>query len=266
MIGFNHLGRMGRLGNQMFQYAALKGIARNRNFEFCVPYHPEYVDDGIGNMLRSELFDCFDVKVDNINIIQSSYINEPHFHFSEDLFNNCPDNVSLVGFFQTDKYFKNIESEIRKDFKFKKEIYESCLQTFNELQLKNPVALHIRRGDYTINSDRHPTLPMEYYGKALSFFPNDSSVIVFSDDPDWCEKQKIFSSDRFLISTNTDTYHDLCLMTLCSNFIIANSTFSWWGAWLANTGKVCYPSLWFGSALNHDVKDLFLQNWTRVDL
>ena len=178
MIGFNHLGRMGRLGNQMFQYAALKGIARNRNFEFCLPYYQEYVDDGIGNLLKSELFDCFDIKVNNIKIIESSYVNEPHFHFSDDLFNNCPDNVSLIGFFQTDKYFKNIESEIRKDFTFKKKIYDSCIRTFNDLQLKDPIALHIRRGDYTINSDRHPTLPIEYYIQALSHFPDDSSVIV----------------------------------------------------------------------------------------
>ena len=266
MIGFNHLGRMGRLGNQMFQYAALKGIARNRNFEFCIPYHPNYVDDGIGNLLRSELFDCFDFKVDNVSMVETSYVNEPHFRFSEDLFNNCPDNVSLVGFFQTDKYFRNIENEIRKDFTFKKEIYESCSQTFNELELKDPIALHIRRGDYTINSDRHPTLPMEYYSKALSQFPDDSSVVVFSDDSDRCGEQEIFSSDRVLISTNADTYHDLCLMSLCSNFIIANSTFSWWGAVLANTGKVCYPSLWFGPSLNNDLKDLFLDNWTRVDV
>lgn len=266
MIGFNHIGRLGRLGNQMFQYAALKGIAKNRGFDFCMPYYSEYVDDGIGNLLKTELFNVFDLKVNNLHEIDVQYINEPHFDFSEELFNNCPDNVSLIGFFQSEKYFKNIESEIRKDFSFKKEILESCLDVFKSLNLNNPIALHIRRGDYTINSDRHLVIPLEYYEKSLSYFDNDRNVLVFSDDPKWCSEQNIFSSDRFLISEENDTYHDLCLMALCSDFIIANSTFSWWGAWLANKGKVYYPSKWFGPALNNNLKDLFLSKWIKIDL
>lgn len=266
MIGFNHLGRLGRLGNQMFQYAALKGIAKNRGFDFCIPYYNEYVDDGIGNLLKTELFNVFDLNVDNLHGIDSQYVNEPHFHFSEDFFNNCPDNVSLIGFFQSEKYFIGIEDEIRKDFSFKKEILNSCLDAFNSLELNNPVALHIRRGDYTINSDRHPVMSLEYYEKCLSYFENDRDVLVFSDDPKWCSEQEIFSSDRFLISENNDTYHDLCLMTLCSDFIIANSTFSWWGAWLANTGNVLYPTEWFGTAVNNDTKDLFPSKWIGVSV
>ena len=266
MIGFNHLGRLGRLGNQMFQYAALKGIAANNGFDFCIPNYSDYIDDGIGNLLKTELFNVFDLKVDNLFQIDGQYINEPYFHFSEELFNNCPDNVSLVGFFQSEKYFKNIESEIRKDFSFKKEIAKSCNETFQSLNLNNPIALHIRRGDYTINSDRHPVTPLEYYQKCLSFFDSDRDVVVFSDDPKWCSEQEIFSSDKFLISEGNDTYHDLCLMALCSDFIIANSTFSWWGAWLANRGKVYYPTNWFGTAVNNDTKDLFPSEWIGVDV
>lgn len=266
MIGFNHLGRLGRLGNQMFQYAALKGIAKNNGFDFCIPNYSDYIDDGIGNLLKTELFNVFDLKVDNLFQIDGQYINEPHFHFSEELFNNCPDNVSLVGFFQSEKYFKSIESEIRKDFSFRKEIVKSCHEAFESLNLNNPIALHIRRGDYTINSDRHPVTPLEYYQKCLSYFDNDRDVVVFSDDPKWCSEQKIFSSDRFLISEGNDTYHDLCLMSLCSDFVIANSTFSWWGAWLANTGEVYYPTDWFGTAVNNDTKDLFPSEWIGVDV
>lgn len=70
MIGFNHLGRLGRLGNQMFQFAALKGIARNRRFDFCIPFYPDEVDDGIGNMLKTELFNVFDINVDRVGQIQ----------------------------------------------------------------------------------------------------------------------------------------------------------------------------------------------------
>lgn len=266
MIGFNHLGRLGRLGNQMFQFAALKGIAKNRGFEFCIPYYSEEVNDGIGNMLKTELFNAFDIKVDNISSINAPIEKEPHFHFSTDHFNNCPDNVSLFGFYQTEKYFKHIEDEIRRDFEFKDEIKTPCLEIFNSLEIKDPIALHIRRGDYTYNSDRHPVVPLEYYKKALENFDKSREVIIFSDDTKWCKEQDIFSDDRFLVSEGTDTYHDLCLMSMCSDFIIGNSSFSWWGAWIANTGSVYYPSIWFGPALNHDLKDLFLEHWTKVEL
>ena len=128
MIGFNALGRMGRLCNQMFQYAALKGIAKNTGVEFCIPYYEDAVDDGIGNMLRTELFDSFDldVPVAILNNGHAPVVNERHFHFDEELFKLCPDHVSLQGYFQTEKYFKHIEDEIRKDFTFRKEILDPC--------------------------------------------------------------------------------------------------------------------------------------------
>ena len=124
MIGFNHMGRLGQLGNQMFQYAGLKGIAANRGFEYMVPIHAETVVDALGNHLRTELFNPFSMKVDTGFIQSEKYVQEPHYEFSEDLFNNCPDDISLWGFFQTEKYFKHIEDEIREDFTFKREYIE----------------------------------------------------------------------------------------------------------------------------------------------
>ena len=88
MIGFNALGRMGRLGNQMFQYAALKGLARNNGADITIPYYQDAVDDGIGNMLRTELFDSFYLKV-NIGLLNNGHapvVQERHFHFDEELF------------------------------------------------------------------------------------------------------------------------------------------------------------------------------------
>jgi len=271
MIGFNHLGRLGRLGNQMFQYAALRGIAANNGHNFCLPFYKDAVDDGIGNMLRTELFDCFEMSsVTSLNLqsIDPSrpYRKERGFEFDEDLFNNCPDWVSLYGFFQTEKYFKNVEDIIRKDFTFKKEILDPCNEMMGSLYAEDPdptiVALHIRRTDYIQNSANHNNLGLDYYKKALAKFPDDANVIVFSDDPSWCKEQDLFSDDRFLVSENTSGYVDMCLMSLCSDFIIANSTFSWWGAWFANKGRVIAPKHWFGPALrDKNTKDLYPEHW-----
>ena len=93
---FNHIGRLGQLGNQMFQYASLKGIARHRGFDYMIPQHNVEIDV-LGNHLRTELFDPFDLNV-KVGLQDVKYIQEPHYHFSEELFNNCPDNVSLYGF------------------------------------------------------------------------------------------------------------------------------------------------------------------------
>lgn len=269
MIGFNALGRMGRLANQMFQYASLKGISRNVGADFCIPYYKDSVDDGIGNKLRSELFDSFDLNV-NIGVLNNGHapvVKERFFHFDEELFSLCPDHVSLQGFFQTEKYFKHIENEIREDFTFNGGILNPCKEMIDSVD--NPIALHIRRTDYVSNSENHHNLSLDYYKKALSMFESDRSVIVFSDDPEWCNKQELFSSDRFLISENTDNRVDLCLMTLCSDFIIANSTYSWWGAWLSSNPnkKVIAPVEWFGKTgytKDHNTTDLIPNEWTRI--
>ena len=269
-IGFNALGRMGRLCNQMFQYAALKGIARNTGVDCCIPHYTQAVDDGIGNMLRTELFDSFDldVKIGLLNNGHAPVVNERHFHFDEELFKMCPDHVDLRGYFQTEKYFKHIEKEIRSDFTFKNEILVPCKEMIESVE--NPIALHVRRGDYIQNSENHFNLPIAYYEAALSKFDANRNVIVFSDDPVWCHDEGTFADDRFIISENEDNMVDLCLMSLCDDFIIANSSYSWWGAWLStNKDKtVIAPSQWFGKTgytKDHDTKDLIPNDWTIIN-
>jgi len=269
-IGFNALGRMGRLCNQMFQYAALKGIARNTGVDCCIPHYTQAVDDGIGNMLRTELFDSFDldVKIELLNNGHAPVVNERHFHFDEELFKMCPDHVDLRGYFQTEKYFKHIEKEIRRDFTFKNDVLVPCKEMIESVD--NPIALHVRRGDYIQNSENHFNLPIAYYEAALSKFDADRNVIVFSDDPVWCHDEGIFADDRFIISENEDNRVDLCLMSLCDDFIIANSSYSWWGAWLsANKDKtVIAPSQWFGKTgytKDHNTKDLIPNDWTIIN-
>ena len=156
-------------------------------------------------------------------------VRERHFHFDEDLFNNCPDWLSLHGFYQSEKYFLNVRDELLKDFSFIDDIENPCTEMMEGLN--KPIALHVRRTDYA-RYGHHPIVGLDYYEKALSYFDKDREVVVLSDDPTWCMEQSLFADDRFMISESRNQYIDLCLMTKCSDFIIANSSFSWWGAWL----------------------------------
>ena len=260
MIGFNALGQLGRLGNQMFQFAALKGISRNRGFEYCFPptkNKNEWTDHQLFNPFKLSSTNQL-----NVQFIDSDRptVMEETFYFNEKLFNECSDWISLHGFFQTEKYFKHIRDELLKDFEFRDEILKPAQKTIS--YWKNPIALHIRRTDYITNPN-HTALSMDYYEKALTKFDESSEVIIFSDDPQWCMEQKLFNSDRFMISETGNNYMDMCLMTLCSGHIIANSSFSWWGAWISNSLKVVAPFDWFkGSNNEHlDTKDIIPESW-----
>ena len=272
MIGFNYLGKMGQLGNQMFQYASLRGIAKNRGFNFCIPYNKEVVVDALGNRLRVELFDPFIMSnVDQLNIQlidqDRPTVTDDNFKFDQNIFDECPDWVSLQGYFQSEKYFKHIEDEIKEDFTFKNEIALLCKHNMSEMD--RPIAIHIRRGDFLENSGNHTNLGLDYYEKALNLFGKDRIVIIFSDDPEWCKEQPLFEDDRFLVAEGNDSYTDLCLMSLCSDFVIANSSFSWWGAWLSKslTKTVCAPDpkIWFGPNNSHlDTSDIIPRDWTII--
>ena len=267
-VGFNYLGKLGQLGNQMFQYAATLGTARYLGVSFTIPNHNEIFDDGIGNRLRIELFDCFDIKPDNVGLINSNNIlQENGFQFDSNIFTvDRRNNFTLYGFFQTEKYFQHCENEIRKQFTFKKRIVDECNEIIDDC-FDQPVALHIRRGDFLINSANHYNQSLEYYEKALSKFDANRQVVIFSDDPAWCMKQELFDGDRFLVSEAAGPYHDLYLMTQCHDCIIANSSFSWWGAWLQTNPyqKVIAPKRWFGPNNAHlNTKDLYCRGWEIV--
>ena len=278
MIGFDHLGNLGRLGNQMFEYAALRGIGKKHGYDICIPPSDH---EGIENY---SLHKCFNLDHIPTGFIDNKkYSMEETFHFNNELFNTCQDNISLYGFFQSWKYFSNIQDLIRKDFTFHDSILQPCKDMMDSVD-GDPIMLHVRRGDpnltdprgfkwsYTQCGAQHPVQPIEYYEKALSKFDAKQPVIVFSDSVDWVKEQEFFKPDRFLISEPEDKYAegsstpyaDLCLMSLCSHAIIANSSMSWWGAWLiSNPDKqVIAPKMWFGPAYaDKDTKDLYYPNW-----
>jgi len=279
-LAFNNIGSLGRLGNQMFEYAALRGIAARHSYEWCIPPSDR---KGIENY---SLHECFKLSPDRREGIMEpcQYAQEPYFHFCQELFDTCPDNISLHGFFQSWRYFDNVKDEIRKDYTFHQGILDPCKEMMEELEGQEPIMLHVRRGDpnltdprgfkwsYTQCGSMHPVQPIEYYENALKHFRKDQPVIVFSDSVDWVKEQEFFSGDRFMISEPEDKYADgsftpyadLCLMSLCSHAIIANSSMSWWGAWLqTNPDKIVIaPKMWFGSDYkDKDTKDLYCPEW-----
>ena len=264
MLSFNHIGNLGRLANQMFQYASLKGIAKHRGYEYCIP--PKEVFGKKDPMVNKDLnlYDIFSIeKTNNIELSKNPVLQERVHIFDEELFINCPDNIDLFGYFQTEKYFKHIEDEIRSDFSFNLNLYENCKAYINSLN-SEVISLHIRRGDYISNSN-HPVQTLEYYKKALEQLPTEISVLIFSDDCEWCSSQELFDNDRFMISENSSVDADLCLMSLCKYHIIANSSLSWWGAWLAQSKHTIAPKNWFGGeCVNKDVKDMEFGNWSWV--
>jgi hypothetical protein len=260
MIGFNHIGRHGRLGNQMFQYAALRGIAETKGYEFCIPesiFKNEWEDH--------QLFDAFTLpNLKTKRFLSANYYQEKQFNYSQEYVDECPNNVNLFGYFQTEKYFSHIADSIREDFTFKPEVLNPCKEAFN---FDGVISLHVRRTDFIEKSDDHPPCSLEYYETALSKFDSDLPVLIFSDDTEWCKEQELFKPDRFMISESNWNLVDMCLMTMCSHHIIANFSFSWWGAWLSGSENVIAPSRWFGDSgytANHNTEDIIPDRWTKI--
>jgi hypothetical protein len=277
MITFPHIGYIGRLGNQMFQYACLLSLSN----KLC--------DECVLNSTNLDIFKCFDIitkissyynyaasapnglvilGVDNpysIRVTPETYINLLKTNFDEDFFNKNHRNKSIVGFFQNYKYFQDIDSLLRKNFKFKRHIYKISKNYIDSIFPEtSAISLHIRRTDY-LESSVLNNLTLEYYESALSHFNNKTPVIIFSDDIEWCKQQPLFNSNRFVVSESENPYIDLCLMSLCNYHIIANSSFSWWGSWLAKSKKTICPKNWFSPNFSYlDSEGLRLSNWISI--
>ena len=271
-IGMNSLGRNGRLGNQMFQYAALVGIAKNKGYDFRIP------ED-------TDLTRCFDMLHcgDRYGLIDGDEVELYDSHeFCEELFNQCPNHVTLHGYFQTEKYFKNAEKLIRLDFRFKKEIQEEVDHHYGQYLSERPVSICIRHYndsfDYPGCDKNHRNIPIEYYHTAIEILGKDRPYIITSNSIENYKEE--FVGDNFIfhdISTESEkAFFDLCLISNCDDFIISNSTFSWWGAWLGNRGRhpdltmpvggrVIAPTPWYGLGLSHvDSDDLYPKGWEKI--
>jgi hypothetical protein len=256
MLSFNNIGKLGRLGNQMFQYAALCGISQKIGTSCCCPYRFS-VPSPLPIAECFYLGHALDYRNEKIDFI----FKENSFSYSEE-HTTIPSNgsVDLYGYFQSEKYFSEYFSLIKKEFTFKKKIVDICNEFIenNNLNMNNLVSLHIRRGDYLNLKDYHPLQSNEYYINAIEQF-KDKQFLIFSDDIQWCKTSGLFKPYSVFYSNRND-YEDLYLMTKCSGHIIANSSFSWWGAWLGGNTTIA-PKNWFGERGPSNWNDIYCENW-----
>lgn len=233
------LGKYGRLGNSLFQAAATIALAKRNNDDFLFPDSWKYIDSF--NITKNHF---------SSDILCKSEYQEPYFHY-KDISYEC--DMNLHGYFQSEKYFKDYKDDIR---------FLLTPLSSSSPMLSNTASIHVRRGDYLKFNKAFEQLDLGYYTKAISIL-NAKKYIVFSDDIDWCKKT--FRGNEFSFSEGTSEVEDLVLMSKCEHNIIANSSFSWWGAWLNNNPnkKVIAPSKWFGPELSptHNTKDLIPKEW-----
>jgi len=246
-LSYNNIGRYGRLGNQMFQYAAVLGIAEKTG------HTP------IANIEASDLF-CFELGGATQGVeLESVIYNEPNFSFDERVFDFPSDrNIDLIGYYQTEKYFSHIENDVRDNFTFKEEVRHKAGDVLPEGVL---VSIHVRRTDYIQLADTHKNQGEDYYREAMENF-KDYRPVVFSDDIGWCKENMKWLGDDAVFMDN-DQHTDLCVMSWCNGHIIANSSFSWWGSYLGCSTTVA-PKNWFGPKGPQDWSDIYREGWILV--
>jgi hypothetical protein len=245
------IGKAGQLGNQMFQYAQLVGVKYKLGCDILFE-----------NQMRKQsyLFDFFDMNeyvfVDEFKYKQTYC--EKHFHFDEKVF-DIKEDTNFAGYFQTEKYFTHCEDIIRKEFTFKNHIQDNVLDKLKKYENKTLVSIHVRRGDYMAYPKIHPLCSLDYYNIAMNYF-DDVQFLCFSNDIEWC-KQNIKAENIDYFSNDLEV--DMCMISKCHHHIIANSTFSWWGAWLSNhkNKKIFAPNLWFGPDGFKDFYDIYGKNF-----
>lgn len=230
----------GGLGNQLFQVSTTCALAWENNDEAVfdlsahhLPLQGNKVENYRDNVFRN-------INFQNLDLTHFQTIKE-----SED-FRYQKDSI-LFGYFQSEKYFINYRNRLLNLYSPNESIENYIKNKYDYILHENTVSLHIRRGDYLKLQHVHPICDMDYYIKAINMFSKDSVFLVFSDDTPWCKQ--VFKSKKYIIIEEEKDYIDLYLMSMCKNNIIANSSFSWWGAWLNNNENkiVVAPKKWINN-------------------
>lgn len=186
---------------------------------------------------------------------------------------SVPETCTMIGYWQTERYFEHIKSEVRDAFRNHEPYMLSRARPvvadyWDKIYRSNAVAIHVRRQDYVNLQHFHGMPGLDYYGNAIKFLYeryHDLKYFIFSDDPQWCREN--FDSS-FAVVSGTDKYEDLRLMSSCKRAIIANSSFSWWGAWLGDTSldrTVIAPKRWFADeTAEANATDIVPERWIRL--
>ena len=244
------------LANKMFQIATVLSLAKKYN---CRAVFPDLKNQKLHSNYKDNIFKRLIIGGDK-SFIENRY-EEKDFSYNEIPYK---DNLELTGYYQSEKYFKENRNLIWEYFCPDENTINQVKEKYGNW-ITEATSCHIRRKDYLAISDHHPVLSeTDYYEKALGQFPKDTKFLVFSDDMDWC-KENLKGFDFTFISE--PDYMDLWIMSLCKNNIIANSSFSWWGAWLNKNEnkKVIAPKLWFGpKKVGVSDKDIIPKEWIRL--
>jgi len=286
---------LGGLGNQMFQYAVGRALSLERGQQLLLDisgFHKYKLHQGFE---LQRVFYCtaeIASKTEKQNILgwrgvfgiksilsrplmrpfrHNAFVVEPHFHYWSGL-NQVSLECYLVGYWQSEKYFHKHLETIRSDFVFKNPLKNKNLDFAQQINKSNAVSMHIRRGDYVRSrktNASHGVCSLTYYDAAVQYI---SSIVknpiffIFSDDIDWARDNLKLNLPHHYVDHNksVESYNDMHLMSLCKHHIIANSSFSWWGAWLnARSEKiVIVPRVWFQDGKN--TQDLIPHNWVQL--
>jgi hypothetical protein len=245
---------IGGLGNKMFQIATTYSLSLDNNDECIFEFSEQANAHQNMTTYIDNIFRNINFGVSNCDLIYR----EPHFHYSKIPY---MDNLRLLGYFQSEKYFSKHREQILKLFSIDSINKQLISKKYNSLFEHKTCSLHVRRGDYLGLPNHHPICDIGYYKEAMEQIDENVVYLVFSNDIEWCKNN--FIGNNFIFITGESDYIDMWLMSLCNHNIIANSSFSWWGAWLNKNQnkKVIYPKKWFGSALNHNTNDLIPEGW-----
>lgn len=209
------------------------------------------------------------------NIKPDFIVEELHYHYSPEFWDAFAEDfrkkkVDILGWLQTEKYWQYSKKKVFDTLRFQPEFLKRTKEKFSKAFLKKTIAVSIRRGDYITNPNFY-LLPDEYYFGALQqHFPDFSNynILIFSDDINYCRMQ-IKQAGNIYFAKNFNAIEQLCLMSLCDNFIISNSTFSWWGAMLGEKAdtKIIRPNYFFDGELlkKFDWKDYYPERWIMYD-
>lgn len=256
-------GLNGRLGNQMFMIAHAYSQALDNNCKFVAPKHNKEAFiyfDNIYKDINFSIEHIDDLKDDNSYIEIGSSFNYSPIEIPKDK------NIIFQGYFQSEKFFSSNSLKIKKLFSPTEEFINKYYNKFPFLKNNNTIVINVRRGDYLHYPKQHPVISKEYINKSLEYIPNYKTIplIVISDDIQWCKKNINIKNAHFI--DDIFPWEALWLMSLCNYFIISNSSFSWWGAYLGekeNSIVLC-PDIWFGPEITVDTSDIYKDNWIKI--